>query len=44
MIMRSCAFDHMEYLDDLALLDEADFEEMTEEIYPGVRRLIKKVK
>lgn len=38
------AFDHMEYLDDLALLDEADFEEMTEEIYPGVRRLIKKVK
>lgn len=37
------AFDHMEYLDDLASLNEADFEEMTEEIYPGVRRLIKKI-
>ena len=38
------AFDHMEYIDELAALDDADFEEMTEEIYPGVRRLIKKNK
>lgn len=38
------AFDHMEYIDDLATLDDADFEEMTEEVYPGVRKLIKKIK
>ena len=38
------AFDHMEYIDELAVLDDAEFEEMTEEIYPGVRRLIKKNK
>ena len=38
------AFDHMEYIDELAALDDAEFEEMTEEIYPGVRRLIKKNK
>ena len=38
------AFDHMEYIGELAALDDAEFEEMTEEIYPGVRRLIKKNK
>jgi len=36
------AFDHIEYIDELATLNDADFEEMTEEIYPGVRRFIKK--
>ncbi|MDO5517625.1 MAG: hypothetical protein Q4F66_08710 [Clostridium sp.] len=38
------AFDHMEYIDDLAALDEADFDEMTEEVYPGVRKLVKKIR
>ena len=32
------AFEHMEYIEDLANLNDVDFEEMTEEIYPGVRR------
>lgn len=36
------AFDHMEYIDELAELNDVDFEEMTEEVYPGVRRFIKK--
>lgn len=33
------AFDHIEYLDEVELLDEMNLEEMTEEIYPGVRRI-----
>lgn len=36
------AFDHMEYIDEIAALSDIDFEEMTEEVYPGVRRFIKK--
>ena len=32
------AFEHMEYIEDLANLNDADFEDMTEEVYPGVRR------
>lgn len=32
------AFEHMEYIEDLANLNDVDFEEMTEEVYPGVRR------
>ena len=36
------AFDHMEYIDEIAALNDIDFEEMTEEVYPGVRRFIKK--
>lgn len=33
------AFDHIEYIDDVELLDEENFEEATEEIFPGVRKL-----
>lgn len=36
------AFDHVEYLDEVELLDEMSLEEMTEEIYPGVRRIKKR--
>lgn len=32
------AFEHIEYIEELTSLNDADFEEMTEEIYPGVRR------
>lgn len=35
------AFEHMEYLEDLDLTDDMNIEEMTEEIYPGVRRIKK---
>ena len=34
------AFDHIEYIEELADLNNADFDEMTEEVYPGVRRFI----
>lgn len=37
------AFDHIEYLDEVELLDEMTLEEMTEEIYPGVRRVKKTI-
>ena len=33
------AFEHIEYLDDVELFDELNLEEMTEEVFPGVRRL-----
>lgn len=33
------AFDHIEYIDDLEVLDEENFDEATEEIFPGVRKL-----
>lgn len=33
------AFDHIEYIDDLELLDQENFDEATEEIFPGVRKL-----
>ncbi len=36
------AFDHIEYLDE-SLLNEEDMEDLTEEIYPGVRKLKKKI-
>lgn len=32
------AFEHIEYLEELSQLNDADFEDMTEEVYPGVRR------
>lgn len=35
------AFEHIEYLED-DFFDEANLEEMTEEVFPGVRRLKKK--
>lgn len=33
------AFDHIEYLDDAGLFDESNLEELTEEVFPGVRKL-----
>ena len=33
------AFDHIEYIDDLECLEDNDFEEITEEVFPGFRRL-----
>lgn len=33
------AFDHIEYLDDVDLFDDLNLEEMTEEVFPGVRKL-----
>lgn len=33
------AFEHIEYLDDLDVNDDEFIEDMTEEIFPGVRRL-----
>ncbi len=35
------AFEHIEYIDDMDLNDDLLLEEMTEEIYPGVRRIKK---
>lgn len=35
-------FDHIEYLDNVSL-NEEDIDELTEEIYPGVRKLKKKI-
>ncbi|MBW6409539.1 hypothetical protein [Clostridium weizhouense] len=32
------AFEHIEYLDDTDLFDEESIDELTEEVYPGVRR------
>ncbi|WP_315081711.1 hypothetical protein [uncultured Clostridium sp.] len=32
------AFDHIEYLDDNELLNEDSIEDLTEEVYPGVRK------
>ncbi|WP_160687017.1 hypothetical protein [Clostridium sp. C2-6-12] len=33
------AFDHIEYLDEIGLTNDVDLEEMTEELYPGIRKL-----
>lgn len=33
------AFEHIEYIDDVEFFDELNLEEMTEEVFPGVRRL-----
>ena len=35
------AFDHIEYIDDLDFEAEEDFEDLTEEVFPGVRRIKK---
>ena len=35
------AFEHIEYIDDMDLNDDLLLEEMTEEVYPGVRRIKK---
>ena len=35
------AFEHIEYIDDMDLNDDLLLEEMTEEDYPGVRRIKK---
>ena len=35
------AFDHVEYLDEIGLTNDVDIEEMTEELYPGIRKLKK---
>lgn len=32
------AFEHIEYIEELSQLNDADFEDMTQEVYPGVRR------
>ena len=32
------AFEHIEYIEEISQLHDADFEDMTEEVYPGVRR------
>ncbi len=37
------AFDHIEYLDEISLSDDMVLDEMTEEVYPGVRRLKKSI-
>ena len=36
------AFEHIEYIEDMDLNDDLVLEEMTDEIYPGVRRIKKK--
>lgn len=35
------AFDNIEYIDDLNLEEDEDFESFTEEIFPGVRKIKK---
>ena len=35
------AFEHIEYLDEIGLSDSMDLDEMTEEVYPGIRKLKK---
>lgn len=37
------AFDHVEYLDEIGLANDVDIEEMTEEIYPGIRKIKNRV-
>ena len=37
------AFEHIEYLDEVGLNDDSDMNEMTEEVYPGIRKLKKPV-
>ena len=36
------AFEHIEYIEDMDLNDDLILEELTDEIYPGVRRIKKK--
>ncbi|OOM77412.1 hypothetical protein CLPUN_23110 [Clostridium puniceum] len=35
------AFNHVEYLDEIGLANDMDIDEMTEELYPGIRKLKK---
>lgn len=35
------AFEHIEYLDEIGLNTDVDLDEMTEEVYPGIRKLKK---
>jgi hypothetical protein len=35
------AFEHIEYLDEIGLASPMDLDEMTEEVYPGIRKLKK---
>lgn len=35
------AFEHIEYIDDMDINDDLLLEEMTEEVYPGVRKIKK---
>lgn len=35
------AFEHIEYLDEVGLSNDIDLDEMTEEVYPGIRKLKK---
>lgn len=35
------AFEHIEYLDEIGLTNDMDLDEMTEEVYPGIRKLKK---
>ena len=35
------AFEHIEYLDEIGLSNDSDMDEMTEEVYPGIRKLKK---
>lgn len=35
------AFEHIEYLDEAGINDDMDIDEMTEEVYPGIRKLKK---
>jgi hypothetical protein len=37
------AFDHIEYLDEISLMDDMNLDEVTEEIYPGVRKFKKSI-
>lgn len=37
------AFEHIEYLDEIGLENDMDIEEMTEEVYPGIRKLKKTI-
>jgi hypothetical protein len=38
------AFEHIEYLDEIGISDSMDLDEMTEEVYPGIRKLKKIIK
>lgn len=35
------AFEHIEYLNEIGLSNDSDIDEMTEEVYPGIRKLIR---
>lgn len=37
------AFEHIEYLDEVGLANDMDLNEMTEELYPGIRKLKKTI-